>query len=127
MLHKTLSDSSSNHLACALALNFRDAFLNIVHEPISTIPSALNIEHVISMPCPASACDMTTKLTVTVELRKELLYCMNRLERRVRPAVSTTNCDDETRPAALLDAVGVLALVLDEVIDVPKDGDDKEA
>jgi hypothetical protein len=70
---------------------------------------------------------MTTKLTVTVELRKELLYCMNRLERRVRPAVSTTNCDDETRPAALLDAVGVLALVLDEVVDVPKDGEDKEA
>jgi hypothetical protein len=35
---KTLSDSSSNHLACALALNFRDAFLNIVHEPISITP-----------------------------------------------------------------------------------------
>jgi hypothetical protein len=52
---------------------------------------------------------------------------MNRLERIVRPAVSTTNCDDETRPAALLDAVDVLALVLDEAIDVPQDGDDKEA
>lgn len=39
----------------------------------------------------------------------------------MRPAASTANCEDETRLAALLDAVGVLALEVDEAVEVPED------
>jgi len=47
--------------------------------------------------------------------------------RRLRATATMADPDDETRLAALLDAEGVLALVVDETVDAPEDDVVEEA